>query len=316
MVTDKIKLFIRKYPGLILAVSVGQMFLSILFLWVIFYDNRTVSLLRSAAEKRAEAEFASELHQMELAAEADDLTDDRKKLILYGKAEAAMERLAETGYNEKLKRTVTQALNGICRHLLEGPMTEEILSSEERSFIHLFGELNTEEAYRRFTPDGANFLSSARMVGDAERTRHFSEIYASQKDVERFANRLFGIEGVLEEKKGVGERTRLFSCKNAYAVMNAMENYPLEAVIFLPPGEDVYTVAECTEFAKRLIEDVYPNKITRRLSLLGESDGEGYGETVFGSADGSTLTIRISKSSGKMISLRTEAAGKNGGLFR
>jgi len=83
MVTDKIKLFIRKYPGLILAVSVGQMFLSILFLWVIFYDNRTVSLLRSAAEKRAEAEFASELHQMELAAEADDLTDDRKKLILY-----------------------------------------------------------------------------------------------------------------------------------------------------------------------------------------------------------------------------------------
>lgn len=316
MVTDKIKRFIRKYPGLMLAFSAGQTVLAVLYLWMIFYDNRTMLLLRSSAEKRAEAEFSSEMHQMELAAEAEDLTDGQKRLILYGKAEAAVGNLAETGYDEGLKRTVTEALHGISRHLLESPTAEELLSAEERFFLHLFGGRETEEAYKMYVPVFEETEALSEREDGKEKHHRFTVIYPGEKEVERLANRLFGVSGILTEKTEMGDRKRLFSCKNAYAVMDAAENYPLEAGIFLPIGEEKYTAAECTALAQRFLEEVYPKKIIRRLSLVRETEDIGYGEAVFGSEDGSTVTVRISKSSGKMIFLRAVPSVEREGMFR
>ena len=80
----------------------------------------------------------------------------------------------------------------------------------------------------------------------------------------------------------------------------------MEAEIFLPAGEECYTAEECLVRAKAFLEEVYPKKIHRALSEIGEREGDGYFEIVFGGAEGQAVTVRMSKSSGRMIRLHTE----------
>ena len=110
---DKIKRFIRKYPGYVLAVCVGQLFLSLAFLAVILFEGRALDNLRTAGEKQAEAAFSSVMHQMALAAEAEDLSVGQKKLILYGKAEAAMDSLAGTGLTVTHRNLLDGTVEGV-----------------------------------------------------------------------------------------------------------------------------------------------------------------------------------------------------------
>lgn len=307
---DKIKRFIRKYPGYVLAVCVGQLFLSLAFLAVILFEGRAFDNLRTAGEKQAEAAFSSVMHQMALAAEAEDLSVGQKKLILYGKAEAAMDSLAGTGYGEPLKRRVTEVLNEISRHMLEAPLTEELLFREERSFLGLFREGDAEDACRVYSD---RLASGETEVGTEQKYSGQVGLYAKPMEVLESANRLFGVRGILSEEKGAMAGTRLFSCKNAYAVMNAAENYPLEAAIWLPEGGDStggesvsYTADGCYALARTFLTEQYPKKIFRRLSPLTETEGEDYGEVLFGDGEGMTVTVRISKASGRLLSLLTE----------
>lgn len=299
-----IKRFIRNYPGLILAFSAAQLFLSVVFLAVIYYNCRTLQTIRSADETRAEAFLASALHQMELTAEDSSLSDSQKRLIFYGKSQSAAEALAGTGYDEAVKRKVTEALNGISRHMLEENLTDELLLAEERSLIRLFEENDTADACRMYFDQESGTALAAETEVKPTLSNH-PELYAGKGEMRETANRLFGVRGILTEEETQGAAV-LFSCKNAYALIHPAYNIPLEAAIYLPAGELNYTADQCFVFAGQFLEEVYPKKLYRKLSPLRQTDGDSFAEVVFGGSEGETVTVRISKSSGRMILLETK----------
>jgi len=306
--SDKIKKTIRQYPGIALALGVGQLFLSVLFLCVIFFQCRTVEHLRTSSENRAAAEFSSDLRQLEAAAEAEDLTEGQKRMIFYGKSNAAVNALAETGYGEEIKRTVTAALNGICRHMLEDTGAEELLSAEEMELIRLLNRGEAAEACRIYGETYGLMGENAEVTSTAERkVLTQAELHcADKKKAEEGANRLFGVRGVLSEEKGPWGGTYCFSCKNAYAVMSASDGIPLEAAFYLSGGDMVYTAEECYALAARFVEEAYPRRIYRKLNPAEELEGEGYGEVVFSGSGGERVRIRISKANGRLVFLSAE----------
>ncbi len=301
MFIRSIKQFIRKYPGYVILFTGAQLALSVVFLAVIWYHARTLQLFRASAENRAEAVFVSELVQMERAIGDEALTEDGKRLVLYGKTQSAVGALCGTGYSERIKSRVTEVLNGISQHILESGGTEVLLSEEELTFLRLLEEGDGEGAYR-MAADGKKGLRAWNE--SEEKTRIQETFFENKREVWAAANRLFGVRGILSESRTSRGGTVLYSCKNAYAVMVTEENYPLEAAICLPVGEEVYTTAECVVLARSFLEDVYPRKIYRKLSEVSERDGGSYAEVVFSGGDRS-VAVRISKSSGRMILLQT-----------
>lgn len=303
---QKIRKFIRRFPGYVLAVLAVQFLLSAVFLSVIYYHACALQRTRLSAEARAEAEFASEVHIMELTAEDNTLTDGQKRLILYGKSQSAVGALASTSYGDDLKRTVTEALNGISRHMLEENDREDLLLSHEVDFLHLFGEESAEEAYEEYLDSMGGELLSVETEKAGESRPQNLELFKGKREIYESANRLFGVTGILTEENWERKGALLFSCKNAYAVMHQGGCFPLEAEIYLPAGEEKYTAEECLSLAKGFLEEVYPKKIYRALSEASERDGDGFFEIVFGGGEGHFVTVRISKSSGRMIRLHTE----------
>lgn len=297
-----IKNFIRRYPGYALIVIGCQLFLIAAFLAVIFFSVKTIDTLRTSGEVRYTAAFLSDMRDMESLAEDSTIRDAQKRLMLYQKAHSAVESLTETGYTETVKRTITEALNGISRHLLEnnGEADELLLNEKELDFLHLFGNQDIEAACEAYLSRINEPAATEETITAELRAFRFSSVESLDA-----ANRLFGVNRILTEWKSPTGRERIFSCKNAYAVINAGETYPLEAAIFIPFRNAVYTTAECRAFAESFITDVYPKKIYRTLSLTGETDFPDRVEVVFTGKGNRTVTVGISKATGRMISLET-----------
>jgi len=307
MMFKRIKGFIRRFPGYAMVIMGAELALAAFLLTVVYLDARTLSTLRTSHETKAEAVVASELHSMELTLRDEGLSGDQKRLILYGKAQSAMEALAGTGFSGGLKQRVTEALNGFSLRILEENSSEELLrwNDEIGAVLSLFASADGE-SMGGSTRSRENSTQSAAVRSVETPKMKLDEIYTPKREVMKAANRLFGVSGVLSEQESLRKGMYLFSCKNAYAVMNAAENYPMEASVSLPQGDAVYTAVECGVFARSFLEEAYPRKIYRRMSVVGERELGDFCEVVFQGWDGETVTVRISKSSGRMIRLSTE----------
>lgn len=296
-----IKNFVRRYPGYALIVICSQLLLLAAFLAVIYFNVQTIQTLRSSNEVRYTAVFLSDMRDMHSLADDNTMPDEQKRLMLYQKAHSAVESLTETGYTENIKRTITEALTGISRHMLESREADELLLNEsEMDFLRLFGNTDIEAAFETYTS-----MMGEPDTPEAEAPADSHLFFASRKESMDMANQLFGVKNTLTQGKSPADREYLFSCKNAYAVMNAAETYPLEAAVYVPFTQAVYTAAECRAFAESFITDVYPKKIYRSLSVSGETDLDDRVEVVFTGKGGRTITVGISKASGRMISLET-----------
>ncbi len=300
MFIRSIKEFIRKYPAFALLFAAAELGLCAAFLLVILRQDRALHRIRDSAEKRAEAVFRSECHGMDGILEDETLSDDGKRMLLYGKIQSAAEALCGTGYGEDIKRGVTEALNGISRHLLA---MDGALSEEELDVLRLLGEGKSGEACRRAAETGITGRTVSVEAESALPIPH--EAAGNEKKRRDTANRLFGVRGVLKE---TGSSGATYSCKNAYAVIHGEEGYPLEGAYCSREREPRYTTEECTVLAKKFLEDFYPRKIVRRLTEITERDGGDYGEVTF--TDGEAwVTVRIGKGSGRVILLQTAGLG-------
>ncbi len=305
-----VKKFIKRYPGLALAVMFGQLLLIGGLLIVVCLNARTVASLRRADETRAAAVLASNFRRMEQIAEDNTLSDDRKRLILYQMTQSAVEALAETGYDSEIKRELTAALNGISRHMLESKHGDEasgLLSAEERAFLRQMGhtvvrawDATENEAYGMLpAPSSADSSTAEKMV------RENAVSSANRKAAGEEANRIFGVEGVLCEMWADHMGGRItYACKNAYAVMDGKAHYPIEAAMACSITEERFTAEECYTAAGVFVEEIYPKHLSRRLSVVSERDCGGWTEVVFG-GDVGTVWVKVSKGNGRMTEVRS-----------
>lgn len=297
-----IKNFVRRYPGYALIVIGCQLFMITAFLAVIFFNAKTIHTLRTSGEIRYTAAFLSDMRDMKSLVDDNTTPDAQKRLMLYQKAHSAVESLTETGYTETVKRTITEALNGISRHMIEndGETDALLLNENEIDFLRLFGNQDIEAACETYL----SRMNESDTVEEPITAEIRSFFFRSGESLDA-ANLLFGVRNILTEWKSPTSRGRIFSCKNAYAVINAAETYPLEAAVFIPFHKAVYTPAECRAFAESFITDVYPKKIYRTLFVSGETDFADRVEVVFTGKGDQTVTVGISKETGHMISLET-----------
>ncbi|MBE6599057.1 MAG: hypothetical protein E7638_06410 [Ruminococcaceae bacterium] len=292
-----IRAILRKYPGVGAAILFLQTFFIAFLFVVLYFSAKTADSYKTAGAKRAEAALSSDFRQMAYAAENELLSDDKKRLIFYEKTRAAISDLSGTAYSEEDKRTLSELLDRISRHMLDGGGAETLLREEERQLLHLFADHPLDEAV-----NACKAAAAPTSTGDSvESAVQLSDREGREKAV-RAANDLFGVDEVLSVV-GVGEHY-LLSCKNAYAVIDGKDYYPREASIAqtsLPPR---YTAEECYASAVSLLSEHFPRKISSRLRTEWERDLGDCAEVQFG-GDVGNVRLRISKGNGRMIFLQT-----------
>lgn len=298
------KKLVRRYPGYTMICIGVQAFFIVALLVLFFLNLQTIRELRVANERQYTAIFISDVQEIRRALENADLTREQKKLMIYQKACEAAEALTETGYKESVKRTVTEALNRIAFRMLKEQETEVPLIDEtELAIIQTYNNSSRKNTFDsnadKQIDDGAK---PARRKTDPKEYRKSCEL----------ANRIFGVKGTLTMEALSAEGACLFSCKNAYAVINTAELYPLEAASAVPFAQIRYSTDECRAFAERFIEDFYPKKIRRSMVIKVENDFDDRVEEFFAGKGNKNIRIVVSKASGKMISLKTFGMEQNG----
>lgn len=298
-----VKKFVRRYPGYALILIGVQAFFIAALLVIFFLKLQTLRELRVANETQYAAIFISDVQEIRRTLEDADLTREQKKLMIYQKACEATEALTETGYPESVKRDVTEALNRIARRMLKEQDAESPLIEEtELAIIQTHNNSDSKNTIAsnadKQIDDGAK---PARRKTDPKEYRKSCEL----------ANRIFGVKGTLTMEALSAEGACLFSCKNAYAVINTAELYPLEAASAVPCAQIRYSTNECRAFAERFIEDFYPKKIRRSMVITEENDFDDRVEELFSGKGNKNIRIVVSKASGKMISLKTFGMEEN-----
>ena len=149
---------------------------------------------------------------------------------------------------------------------------------------------------------------------DEETTENFmdsepaSVSYFRERAAEECAADVTGADGILRpaEKTRAGEF--VYTCRNAYAVIDARSGTPVEAGVSLRPGELRLTEADCVGYAEDFLHDYFPPDIVRSAHLVSAVPDES-GSTYDLTYQSGERTIRLSvkRDSGRIVRLHQNA---------
>lgn len=234
------KKFAEKYASALLW-TMGVLIISLLSLCVfIFFAFRADANARASAAMLRQAELENTVENLK---ESLDARDER---LAYHYAASAAETAASAGEHDAavLFRRMADALLGSSDAM---PAMRQTLEN-----YLLRGEI-PESFYKAEEADGEEEIQSVSSY--------------RLDNAEKCVSRLFGENNTL--RRGMKSRNGelVFSCSNAYAVIDEKTGLPVEAAISLAPAEKRLDADACVHYALRFLEDYFPKEIASNASV-------------------------------------------------
>ena len=121
-----------------------------------------------------------------------------------------------------------------------------------------------------------------------------------QNDALAAAEEILGSRGVLSRAVRCRTGEFLFTCRNAYAVIDGKTSMPVEMGISLPPVkvENLLTAEECAAAADSFLRKYFPSVTAEIMRIFPDSAGN---MTVEYRADGRRVTASVRRDTGKIV---------------
>ncbi len=118
---------------------------------------------------------------------------------------------------------------------------------------------------------------------------------------QKTANEIFGLNGVLS---GVTKSTNgelIFSCKNAYVIIDAISGNPIQAAISVPMGVPILSQGECVNLSRKFLYEFFTNEIASSAVVCDVyPDESGAYEIVYTCRD-IKMFISVKRDTGKIV---------------
>lgn len=125
---------------------------------------------------------------------------------------------------------------------------------------------------------------------------------------EKRANEIFGLENTLKPAVKSIPGGRLFTCRNAYAVINEKNGEPIEAGMSVQIGTPVLNIHECENISREFLGNFYSRETSMGATVCGIDVSEpGLCSVVYDSA-GKKVSISVKMDTGKVIRVSTKSA--------
>ncbi|MBQ4354600.1 MAG: hypothetical protein IJC71_06870 [Clostridia bacterium] len=272
------KKFAEKYAEAILWTA-GVLLLAILALSVfLFFSFRADQRMRESSAMLSRAEYESSLENFQKAL---DSGDDR---LIYHCAQKAAETAASAG-ERNAASVFRYAAGEILRGTEQIPMIRQTVDAFFVNGTMPHQEIRTEEE----NDDEAKAVVSWRV-----------------ENAEKCVSRLFGEHNSLRRGAKSRNGELLYSCSNAYAVIDARTGLPVEAAISMPPAEQILGADACVNSALRFLGDFFPDEVAASASVRGISADSVSGTfAVTLTAAGRMMTVSVRRDNGKVVQLTT-----------
>lgn len=152
---------------------------------------------------------------------------------------------------------------------------------------------------------GGEFEYPAEPEVEAEKTENKRK-YVSSFQLERAqnaANSLFGVKNALKFVESSPGDSLIFSCRNAYAVIDANSGIPREASISLTQKPPVLSDEECVMAAQSYLREFFPASDYADASLSGVSHERDNVLSAEFFIRGRKITLMVERSRGKLVGL-------------
>jgi len=105
-------------------------------------------------------------------------------------------------------------------------------------------------------------------AGEPEKEEEYEavSVYRAQA-AEECVKRLFGENNTLRRETKCRNGELVFSCRNAYAVIDSRTGLPIEAAVSLSPAQIRLSTEECVGYAMRFLEDFFPPDIVSAAAV-------------------------------------------------
>jgi len=141
-------------------------------------------------------------------------------------------------------------------------------------------------------------------TGDLMESEPASVSYFRKRAADECAASVIGADGILRfaEKSPAGEF--VYTCRNAYAVVDARSGFPLEAGISIAPGENLLDEAACVGAAHDFICEYFPPDIARAANLIFAVPDVSAGTyDITYRSGGREIRLSVKRDSGRIVRL-------------
>ena len=153
-------------------------------------------------------------------------------------------------------------------------------------------------------PEGFSILYHTEAEEDFMASEPASVSYFRKWAADECAASVIGADDLLRfaEKSPAGEF--VYTCRNAYAVIDARSGAPVEAGVSLRPGEPRLDEAACAGFAQNFISEYFPPDIARAANLVSAVPDNAAGTYNFTyQSAGRTIQLSVKRDSGRIVRL-------------
>lgn len=269
------KKFAEKYVSALLW-TMGVLLISLLTLCVfIFFAFRADANARASSAILQRAELENTVNNLK---EALDAGEER---LSYHYAASAAEDAASAGEHEAA--------------VLFRRMADTLLESSEK--IPLIRQTLENYLMTGVIPEYA-----AQPDASSENEEEIQSVSAFHvENAVRCVNRLFGENNTLRQGRKSRNGELVFSCSNAYAVIDEKTGLPIEAAISLPPAEKRLDADACVNSAMRFLEDYFPREVAVNASVrnIAEDSLAGTFEITFVSRN-REMSLAVRRDNGRV----------------
>ena len=278
------KKFVERHFAAFL-VSAAVLFFTVCVLCVcMYYDFRADQELARSQDYLHEVLLKTNVRRLEAA------LSDENTMTSYHFALTAAENAASAGFGDD-----ALFFRKISSGIADGATNMTDIAAAVGDY------LTTGEVPEEFTLsyETAENSADSEMAYEPASVSYFRELVA-----EECASSIVGVDGLLRpaEKSRSGEY--VFTCKNAYAVVDARSGSPIEAGISIVPGEARLSEADCMGYANDFLKTYFPPDIARAADLTSVTPDEANGtyEFVFRSGE-REIKLAVKRDTGRVIRL-------------
>ncbi len=229
----------------------------------------------------AETEERSAARSLLYALESDD------KLEAYHSAAMSAVYASRSGETE-----AAAFFNGIANALKNGENVSEAAVREVAEFLE-HGTL----------PSGILTAEPAQVHEVEERVTEGIASSYRMNAAGATANKIFGLDGALSAVTKSADGRLIFSCDNAYAVIDERSGMPVEVGISLPSSSPCLSVDDCDMAVRKFLDGFFSNEIAASATLTEvQNEGEAVYDMVYTCRD-IEVCISVKRDTGRIIRL-------------
>ena len=238
-------------------------------------------------EGEAYADYASEVEMRNSARDLCDALENADGALAYHDSEMAAYHASRCG-----KENEAAFFHRISAYLRSGDADLDAVAAEVRHFLE-GGEISG--------------LDAADVDYENEPSENTGAIYDYKMEAAgELANGIFGLSGVLKPVTKSPDGRVIFSCENAYTVIDTTSGLPVEAGISVSSGEPILTSALCLEKSREFLEKCFSKKLAEGAVLIDSyPEGESVYGMVFRCRD-IEVVLSVKRDTGKIVRLHVE----------